>query len=583
MDIGGLETVVANSAYVSARGGPGGSKDRRSKARLRLPTSPSARPCAPNWAAPPAPRTGVPEPPTEPRPATPKMAARRRRSGGSAWSSPSGKLLFRRFLEGSAEFAAAGALWAEIEAFEQCEDAEREAAAKKLRSRFFTPGGSEHCSFLSAAATAPPAGSALPGDAFVPARRELLAHLEAAAWGPYRGSPEFGRFVQFKWLESQAVNADAFVEFRVLGQGGFGEVCACQRRATGKMYANKRLNKKRLKKRKGYEAALVEKRILARVHSRFIVSLACAFQTKTDLCLVMTIMNGGDLRYHIYNVDEENPGFAEPRAVFYTAQILLGLEHLHQHRIVYRDLKPENVLLDDAGHVRLSDMGLAVELKDGESKTRGYAGTPGFMAPELLKNEDYDWSVDYFTLGVTIYEMLEAKGPFRRRGEKVENKEVTRRILNDPVSYSEKFSAAAREACEGLLAKDPQARLGFRDNGCAQLKAHPFFRSINWGRLEAGLVPPPFVPDPRRVYAKDLGDVGAFSTVKGVELDAGDAALCDAFASGTVPIPWQEELIETGVFEELNVWGAPGTLPPTWTPAPRGAPGGASPPPAGCC
>uniref|UniRef100_A0A8D2P6I2 G protein-coupled receptor kinase n=1 Tax=Zosterops lateralis melanops TaxID=1220523 RepID=A0A8D2P6I2_ZOSLA len=346
-----------------------------------------------------------------------------------------------------------------------------------------------------------PSGSTVPGDAFVQARRELLAHLETAAWGPYRASPEFSRFVQFKWLESQAVNADAFVEFRVLGKGGFGEVCACQRRATGKMYANKRLNKKRLKKRKGYEAALVEKRILARVHSRFIVSLACAFQTKTDLCLVMTIMNGGDLRYHIYNVDEENPGFAEPRAVFYTAQILLGLEHLHQHRIVYRDLKPENVLLDDAGHVRLSDMGLAVELKDGESKTRGYAGTPGFMAPELLKNEDYDWSVDYFTLGVTVYEMLEAKGPFRRRGEKV---------TLCPLSV-------------------PQ---------CPPLKAHPFFGTINWGRLEAGLVPPPFVPDPRRVYAKDLGDVGAFSTVKGVELDAGDTALlCPRFVPGVPNVP----------------------------------------------
>ncbi|NWI07864.1 GRK5 kinase, partial [Tichodroma muraria] len=86
-------------------------------------------------------------------------------------------------------------------------------------------------------------------------------------------------------------------------------------------------------------------------------------------------------------------------------------------------------------------------------------------------------------------------------------------------------------------------------------------------RPRAGLVPPPFVPDPRVVYAKDLADVGAFSTVKGVELDAGDAALCDAFSSGTVPIPWQEELIETGVFEELNVWGAPGTLPPDLDPS----------------
>ncbi|XP_074387643.1 LOW QUALITY PROTEIN: rhodopsin kinase GRK1-like [Zonotrichia albicollis] len=577
MDIGGLETVVANSAYVSARGGPGGgTKDRRSKARLRLPHISQCEALRAQLGGTAGTQNGGPRSPNGAPPGHTQDGGQETSFRWQCVEQPIGKLLFRRFLEGSPSSQAAGALWAEIEAFEQCEDAEREEAAKKLRSRFFTPGGAEHCGFLSAAATAPPTGSTLPGDAFVPARQELLAHLEAAAWAPYRGSPEFSRFVQFKWLESQAVNADAFAEFRVLGKGGFGEVCACQRRATGKMYANKRLNKKRLKKRKGYEAALVEKRILARVHSRFIVSLACAFQTKTDLCLVMTIMNGGDLRYHIYNVDEENPGFAEPRAVFYTAQILLGLEHLHQHRIVYRDLKPENVLLDDAGHVRLSDMGLAVELKDGESKTRGYAGTPGFMAPELLKNEDYDWSVDYFTLGVTIYEMLEAKGPFRRRGEKVENKEVTRRILHDPVSYSDKFSAAAREACEGLLAKDPQARLGFRDNGCAQLKAHAFFRTINWGRLEAGLVPPPFVPDPRRVYAKDLGDVGAFSTVKGVELDAGDAALCDAFASGTVPIPWQEELIETGVFEELNVWGAPGTLPPDLDPSAAGGAAGKS-------
>uniref|UniRef100_A0A8D0F678 G protein-coupled receptor kinase n=1 Tax=Strix occidentalis caurina TaxID=311401 RepID=A0A8D0F678_STROC len=398
------------------------------------------------------------------------------------------------------------------------------------------------------------------------------APFSPVAWGPYRASPEFGRFVQFKWLEGQEVGAEAFVDFRVLGKGGFGEVCACQRRATGKMYASKRLGKRRLKKRRGYEAAMVEKRVLARVHSRFIVSLAYAFQTKTDLCLVMTLMNGGDLRYHMYNVDEENPGFEEPRAVFYAAQILLGLEHLHQHRIIYRDLKPENVLLDDDGHVRLSDMGLAVELKEGQNKTRGYAGTPGFMAPELLRDEEYDWAVDYFTLGVTLYEMLEAKGPFRTRGEKVENKEVTRRILHDPVSYSDRFSPAARDACEGLLAKDPGNRFGFRGNDCAQLKAHPLFAAINWGRLEAGLVPPPFVPDPRRVYAKDLEDVGAFSSVRGVELDEGDVALCDTFASGTVPIPWQEELIETGVFEELNIWGPPGTLPPDLDP--NNAPGG---------
>ncbi|CAI5791501.1 rhodopsin kinase GRK1 [Podarcis lilfordi] len=307
--------------------------------------------------------------------------------------------------------------------------------------------------------------------------------------------------------------------------------------------------------------AIVEKRILAKVHSRFIVTLAYAFQTKNDLCLVMTLMNGGDLRYHVYNVDEKNPGFSESRAIFYTAQIICGLEHLHQNRIIYRDLKPENVLLDDAGHVRLSDLGLAVELAEGKDKTKGYAGTPGFMAPELLKGEEYDSSVDYFTLGVTLYEMVAAKGPFRSRGEKVENKEVTRRILNDPVTYPDKFSAECKACCEGLMMKDPAARLGFKDNECAELKKHPVFQKINWGRLEAGLVEPPFVPDPKVVYAKDIGEVGAFSTVKGVVLDETDKAFYDDFSTGNIPIPWQEEMVETGVFGELNVSWAKGTTP----------------------
>ncbi|XP_064357216.1 rhodopsin kinase GRK1 [Dromaius novaehollandiae] len=580
MDIGGLETVVANSAYVSARGGGGGpgdsARDKKQRALLRLPhisqcEALRARLGGAGSHGGAAPQDG----------AAPRDGAAAPQDGGAhggghleeetsfrsqCLEQPIGKLLFQQFLAASAEFAPAGALWEAAEAYERLEAAERPAAAAAALARFFGPAGPQRCPFLSAEAAAAAAAPGGPPGALGPARRQALAFLEARAWAPYRASAHFARFAQFKWLEGRAGGGEAFRDFRVLGRGGFGEVCACQRRATGRMFANKRLNKKRLKKRRGYEAALVEKRILARVQSRFIVALACAFQTKTDLCLVMTLMNGGDLRYHVYHVDEANPGFPEPRAVFYAAQILCGLEHLHQRRIVYRDLKPENVLLDDAGHVRLSDMGLAVELKEGQTKTRGYAGTPGFMAPELLRDEEYDWSVDYFTLGVTIYEMIAAKGPFRSRGEQVANEEVTRRVLQDPVSYSERFSAAARAACEGLLAKDPGARLGFSGSDCAQLKGHPLFAGLNWGRLEAGLVEPPFVPDPRRVYAKDLGEVGAFSSVRGVELDGGDEALCAAFASGTVPAAWQQELIDTGIFAELNVWGPPGALPPDLDP-----------------
>ncbi|KAG7223233.1 hypothetical protein INR49_015589, partial [Caranx melampygus] len=541
MDIGGLETVVANSAYVSARGSIDGAtaasmRDKKMRARLKLP---HIRDC-------------------EHMKATVDTAF-----NNMCVNQPIGKRLFQQFLESNATHKNAGELWKDIEDYYVCQEKDRVQKAQKMVNKYYESASKSFCSFLEekAITRVKEDFKNVHGELFKESERQLLKHLEKTAIDGFKNSMYFLRYVQFKWLESQPVDETWFMDFRVLGKGGFGEVFACQAKATGKMYANKKLEKKRLKKRKGYEGAIVEKRILAKVHSRFIVTLAYAFQTKTDLCLVMTIMNGGDLRFHMYNVDEKNPGFNEKRACFYTAQIICGLEHLHQHRIIYRDLKPENVLLDDAGHVRLSDLGLAVELPPGKDKTTGYAGTPGFMAPELLQKKEYDYSVDYFTLGVTLYEMVAAKGPFRVRGEKVENDEVTRRILNDPVAYPPNFTKECKDICEGLMEKDPAKRLGFKNNECTELKNQPFFKEINWGRLEAGMMPPPFVPDPKMVYAKDIDDVGAFSTIKGLVLDNKDTEFYNDFASGSIPIPWQEEMIETGVFGELNIWGEGGKLP----------------------
>ncbi|XP_078122746.1 rhodopsin kinase GRK1b [Sander vitreus] len=540
MDLGGLETVVANSAYVSARGSVDGAsaaamRDKKMRARLKLP---HIRDCEHM-------KTSVDT-----------------TFDSMCIQQPIGKRLFQQFLESDATYKNAGELWKDIEDYTICQEKEREQKAQKIVNKYYKSASKNFCSFLEEKAVTRVVEDFkhVRGDLFKESEKQLLIHLEKATDG-FKNSMYFLRYVQFKWLESQPVDEDWFNDFRVLGKGGFGEVFACQAKATGKMYANKKLEKKRLKKRKGYEGAIVEKRILAKVHSRFIVSLAYAFQTKTDLCLVMTIMNGGDLRFHMYNVDEKNPGFDEKRACFYTAQIICGVEHLHQNRIIYRDLKPENVLLDDAGHVRLSDMGLAVELPPGKDKTTGYAGTPGFMAPELLEKKEYDYTVDYFTLGVTLYEMIAAKGPFRVRGEKVENTEVARRILNDPVSYTPAFSKESKDICEGLMHKDPAKRLGFKNNECEEIKNQPFFKDINWGRLQSGLLPPPFVPSATTVYAKDIGDVGAFSTIKGVVLDNKDTEFYNDFASGNIPIPWQEEMIETGVFGELNIWGENGKLP----------------------
>lgn len=143
------------------------------------------------------------------------------------------------------------------------------------------------------------------------------------------------------------------------------QVCAVQVKHTGQMYACKKLDKRRLKKKGAERFALLEKQILEKVNSLFIVNLVYAYQNNTHLCLVMDLMNGGDLRFHIYDLGER--GIRMERVVYYVAQITTGILHLHSMDIVYRDMKPENVLLDARGQCRLSDLGLAVELPKGKT------------------------------------------------------------------------------------------------------------------------------------------------------------------------------------------------------------------------
>ncbi|XP_010769358.1 rhodopsin kinase-like [Notothenia coriiceps] len=276
MDLGDLETVVANSAYVSARGCIDGAtaasmRDKKMRARLKLP---HIRDCE-------------------------HMKA----SVDTAFDSmcvnqPIGKHLFLQFLESEATHKNAGELWKDIEDYTVCQEADRAQKAQKMVNKYYKSASKMFCSFLEEKAVARVVEDFknARGDLFKESEQQMLKHLEKMALTGFKDSMYFLRYVQFKWLESQPFDEDWFSDFRVLGKGGFGEVFACQAKATGKMYANKKLEKKRLKKRGGYQGAIVEKRILAKVHSRFIVSLAYAFQTKSDLCLVMTIMNGGDLR-----------------------------------------------------------------------------------------------------------------------------------------------------------------------------------------------------------------------------------------------------------------------------------------------
>ncbi|XP_059533031.1 G protein-coupled receptor kinase 4 isoform X6 [Myotis daubentonii] len=379
--------------------------------------------------------------------------------------------------------------------------------------------------------------------------RVVHRYLSGKPFEEYQESPYFSRFLQWKWLERQPVTKKTFRHYRVLGKGGFGEVYACQVRATGKMYACKKMLKKRIKRRNGEAMALNEKRLLEKVQSRFVVSLCYTYETKDALCLVLTIMNGGDLKFHIYNLG--SPGIDEQRAVFYAAELCCGLEDLQRERIVYRDLKPENILLDDRGHIRISDLGLAMEVPEGET-IRGRVGTVGYMAPEVINNEAYTYGPDWWGLGCLLYEMIQGHAPFRKCKEKVKREEVERRVKEDTELYSQRFSEDAESICRMLLTKDPKQRLGCQGDGAAGVRKHPLFKNINFKRLEVHMLEPPFCPDPRAVYCKDIMDIEQFSAVRGIYLDAADTTFYSQFVTGSVSIPWQNEMIESECFKDIN-------------------------------
>ncbi|XP_061559397.1 G protein-coupled receptor kinase 6 isoform X4 [Phycodurus eques] len=475
---------------------------------------------------------------------------------------PIGRLLFRQFCDTRPELRRCVKFLDRVAEYEVARDEKRKECGQELIDVFFSPKSEDYVPELdepTMARCAERLQQEACKELFKDCTKLIHDLLSVAPFSDYLDSMYYNRFLQWKWLERQPVTKNTFRQYRVLGKGGFGEVCACQVRATGKMYACKKLEKKRIKKRKGESMALNEKQILEKVNSRFVVSLAYAYETKDTICLVLTLMNGGDLKFHIYHMGEA--GFDERRAVFYSAEICCGLEDLHREHIVYRDLKPENILLDDHGHIRISDLGLAVHVPEGQT-IKGRVGTVGYMAPEVVTNECYTFSPDWWALGCLLYEMIEGQSPFQQRKKKIKREEVERLVKEVQEEYSGKFSEQAKSLCKALLAKDPRARLGCQGSSASEVKAHPIFHSINFKRLEAGMLQAPFIPDPQAIYCKDVLDIEQFSTVKGVELEPKDESFYSKVSTGSVSIPWQDEMIEMDCFTELNVFYPDGAVPP---------------------
>ena len=299
------------------------------------------------------------------------------------------------------------------------------------------------------------------------------------------------------------------------------------------IFAMKVLDKANVIARRQGEHARAERRILGAVRHPFIVALRFAFQSERKLFLVTDFCRGGELFFHLKRMRR----FAEPVARFYAAELILALEHLHEHGVVYRDLKPENVLLDDGGHVQLTDFGLSkdhLRAATPASEKRlalTFCGTPEYLAPEMLlarharaqataaesgnaavpiatpaapdatpppPQGGYTCAVDWWSLGIVLYEMLVGAPPFVDR----DFEKMCSKILSKPLRFPRRLrlSPAARAAVAALLERDPMRRLGAAARepqpagSATSVRAAAFFAGLDWDALLARRVAPPFVP-----------------------------------------------------------------------------------------
>ncbi|KAF2000078.1 kinase-like protein [Amniculicola lignicola CBS 123094] len=296
--------------------------------------------------------------------------------------------------------------------------------------------------------------------------------------------------INFQKTEKRHYGPEDFEILKLIGKGTFGQVFQVRKRDTRRIYAMKVLSKKVIVQKKEVAHTLGERNILVRTamaDSAFIVGLKFSFQTPTDLYLVTDYMSGGELFWHL----QREGRFNEARAKFYIAELILALQHLHDHDIVYRDLKPENILLDANGHIALCDFGLSKANLTENATTNTFCGTTEYLAPEVLLDEHgYTKMVDFWSLGVLVFEMCCGWSPFYAE----DTQQMYKNIAFGKVRFPrDALSTEGRNFVKGLLNRNPKHRLG-ATRDAEELKAHPFFADIDWDALAKKNVVPPFKP-----------------------------------------------------------------------------------------
>ena len=283
------------------------------------------------------------------------------------------------------------------------------------------------------------------------------------------------------------VNLESFNILKVIGKGSFGKVFLVRHKAQRTLHALKVLKKDFIIRKNQVEHTKTERSVLGYARHPYIVGLTMAFQTADKLFFVLDYCAGGELFFHLGKLGR----FPEERTKFYAAQITLALEYVHKLGVIYRDLKPENVLLDHKGNIRLTDFGLSKEGVRGHSSgASSFCGTPEYIAPEVLKRQGHGRAVDWWSLGALTFEMISGLPPFYSRNRDT----MFDKIMKADISFPPFMSGEAQDILSKLLERDPKERLGSGEGDADELKVHPFFRGSDWAELAKGTMSPPWVP-----------------------------------------------------------------------------------------
>jgi len=295
--------------------------------------------------------------------------------------------------------------------------------------------------------------------------------------------------------DTERVSLPDFELLKLVGRGAFAQVWQVRKKDTGEIYAMKVLRKSDIVKQKLIKHINLERDIMVELGNHpFIITLHWAFQTDEKLYFVLDYVNGGSLFHHLRL---HKGGFPEERVKFYAAEIIVALETLHQHNIVYRDLKLENILIDRDGHIRLTDFGLSHKMPKDGNKIHSFSGTAAYIAPEIISDagEGHGKSVDWWSFGVLLHLLFFQEPPFWADDERT----LLKKIVSDKVQLknTNNLTPEAISLLRGLLTRDARYRLGCGENGqedTKPIRTHPFFSSIDWDLLLQKRYPPPWVP-----------------------------------------------------------------------------------------